>query len=135
MKVFYDITHFNVNIIFILARATLSIKENTDDIADFVGKVRKNSLDIGINAANITDNEEDVSVNAGEIDEWLSKKLCFWKVKMLHLMQKNENKKAAAPGFEPGTFGTKAGALPTIPLFYLENFAKSFKHFGEKFKP
>jgi len=52
-----------------VARATLSIKENTDDIADFVGKVRKNSLDIGINAANITDNEEDVSDNAKAIDE------------------------------------------------------------------
>ena len=67
-EVFYDID-FNVNLIFILARATLSIKENTDDIAVFVGKVRKNSLDIGINAANITDNEEDVSDNASAIDE------------------------------------------------------------------
>ena len=68
MKVFYDIG-FNVNLIFILARANLRIKENTDDIADFVGKVMKNSLDIGINAANIADNEEDVSDNASAIDE------------------------------------------------------------------
>merc|ERR1712106_171893 len=51
-----------------VARANLRIKENTDDIADFVGKVMKNSLDIGINAANITDNEKDVSDNARAID-------------------------------------------------------------------
>ena len=48
-------------------------------------------------------------------------------VKLLHLMQKNENKKWRPRDLNPRPLAPKAGVLPIIPLFHQENFAKKLK--------
>ena len=48
-------------------------------------------------------------------------------VKLLHLMQKNENKKCQPRDLNPGPLAPKAGVLPTIPLCHKEKFAKKLR--------
>ena len=48
-------------------------------------------------------------------------------VKLLHSMQKNENKKWQPRDLNPGPSAQKTGVLSPIPLFHQENFAKKIK--------